>query len=143
MKRTILKIGVILTIAALSGILFAYVAHAAYEIPDQYAPDNIPLSDLEYGFGHGGESGLIQDFQILAGALLYLAAPLAVIAIGMTAFNMVINSGSSEKVETAKKQLTWAVLGLVLIILSYATIKFVIEFVPQILDEVPIEETVT
>jgi len=41
---------------------------------------------------------------------------------------MASGSGSTEKVEAQKKSLTWAILGLVTIILSYSIIKILITF---------------
>jgi len=122
-------------IAAASGVLLAQIADAAYSIPTDLRPDNAPfdLSDIDnknlYEEGEGGSTGLIFILQILAGALLYVAAPLAVLTIGLGAFNMVMYGGSNDKVEEAKRQLTWAILGLLTIILSYALIRFLIFFV--------------
>jgi hypothetical protein len=142
MKLRKLKISAILLTAALAGILFAYTAHAAYSIPDSLRPDNMPL-DIKLNYEGNGTEYLITILQIIAGSLLYLAAPVAVIMIAMSGFNMVAYSGSEEKAAEAKKFLTWAVMGLVLIIFSYSLIKIIITFVPGVFDEIELTPTTT
>ncbi|MFA4891465.1 MAG: hypothetical protein WC604_03935 [Candidatus Gracilibacteria bacterium] len=131
MKQKILKIGLIITLAILSSLLLTHIAGATYELPDSLKPDNVPF-DIDFNAtedgADAGTSALIKILQIIAGALLYFAAPLAVIAIGMIAFNMAMGSGSTEKIEAQKKNLTWAILGLVTIILSFSIIKILITF---------------
>ncbi len=130
-KQKILKIGLILTLAILASLLFTHIAGATYELPDSLKPDNVTLdmnfSATENG-ADAGTSALIKILQIIAGALLYFAGPLAVVSIGLIAFGMASGSGSTEKVEAQKKSLTWAILGLVTIILSYSIIKILITF---------------
>lgn len=126
---------VIIALAILSSLIFTQIAGAAYSIPQELKPDNAPM-DLNFT-SEGSESGtnaLLTVIQIIAGALLYFAAPLAIIAIGMIAFNMAMGSGSQEKIEAQKKNLTWAILGLLTIITSYALIKILIGFVFQTFD---------
>jgi len=129
-RQKIIQIGVIITLAVLSSMIFTQIAGATYSLPQELKPDNTPLDlDFTNGGEDAGTNALLAVLQIIAGALLYFAAPLAVIAIGMIAFNMAMGSGSSEKIEAQKKNLTWAILGLLTIILSYTLIKVVIEFV--------------
>lgn len=139
MKSPKLRIFTILLTATLAGILFAYTAHAVYTISDTLRPDNMPLQ-IDIDADMSGEDYLRIILQIVAGALLYLAAPIAVIAITMSGFNMVAYSSSEEKVGEAKKHLTWSIIGLALVIFSYSLIKMIITFVPAVFDEVPITE---
>jgi len=111
-------------------IMAAQVVTAAYSMPEEFKPDNLPF-DISNGTTDSvdsGETQIIRVLQVISGALLYFAAPLAVLSIGMTAFNMSMGSGNAEKIEASKKQLTWAILGLVLVILSYTIVKIVISF---------------
>jgi len=131
MKKKILKIGLIITLAILASLLFTHIAGATYQLPKEFKPENVPfdMNFSETGAGKdAGTSVLLKILQIIAGSLLYFAAPLAVIAIAMIAFNMAMGSGSTEKIETQKKNLTWAILGLLTIILSYSIIKILIAF---------------
>lgn len=100
----------------------------AYSIPKQYMPENTPF-DLNFDKGDvkkAPEAPLILILQIISGTLLYIAAPIAVISIVMAAFTLVSSAGAAEKLETGKKHLTWAILGLLLIIFSYAIVKAII-----------------
>ena len=137
-RKKLAKIGFIILTAVFAFVLFSGIADASYQILKDYKPDNVPF-DLDFtesaGDRDAGTSAIITILQIIAGALLYVAAPIAVIMIAMTAFNFVMFSGSSEKVETSKKQLTWAILGLLVIMLSYSLIKFLIGFAVQVFDE--------
>lgn len=130
----LVKLGIIITIATITLATTVAMANAAYQIPTEYMPNNMPFN-LGFDQGEGGSTGLITIIQIIAGSLLYIAAPLAVIAIAMAAWNMVQNSGNAEKAGESKKQLQWAVLGLVTIIFSYALVKFLISFIPDVFDQ--------
>lgn len=120
MKKLLITIG--LTIILLTiGISIA----EAYQINPDYAPINTP-----YNQGAGGaEINTIVVLQLIAGALLYFAAPLGVIFITMTAWTLITEGSDTEKYEQAKKHLTWTIIGLILIILSYSLVKFTIDFV--------------
>jgi hypothetical protein len=102
----------------------------AYEIPQEYTPKNTPFQDTFIpGSNTAPETVTNQILYRLSGALLYFASPLAIIMIGVSAFKITSSGADSEGIEQGKKQLTWAILGLVLIILSWALVRYVIEFV--------------
>lgn len=113
---------IIITSLALSNNSFA-----AYSIDDSYAPNNTPFNfDTK---AMGAESSTIFLLQIIAGALLFFAAPLAVIMIAWAALDMVMGGAESEKLEQSKKHLTWTIIGLILIIISYSAVRFVLTIV--------------
>ena len=125
MKKIIKKL-VIIGIAI--GCLLAITSPTVfgYSIPKQYQPSNTPFAlDFELNDSTNPETPLILILQIIAGTLLYIAAPLAVISIVMAAFTMVSSTGTPEKIETGKKHLKWAIIGLMIIIFSYAIVKAV------------------
>lgn len=101
----------------------------AYTIDPTYAPDNTPFTLEENTKARGAENSTVIILQIIAGALLYFAAPIAIIMISFNAFNMVMFGAESEKLEQSKKGLTWAALGLLAIILSYSITRAIIGFV--------------
>ena len=128
----------ILTIllATLSALMIAPMicgtAVAEYRLPDELKPDNVTF---DVDIGKTKDPGVTQVqyiLQVIAGALLYFAAPVAVLMIAMIGFNMAMNSGNNEKIEASKKSMTWAIAGLATIIFSYALIKFVLGFAFQI-----------
>lgn len=120
MKKLLITIGLPIILLTI-GITVA----EAYQINPDYAPINTP-----YDQGAGGaEINTIVVLQLIAGALLYFAAPLGVIFITMTAWTLITEGSDTEKYEQAKKHLTWTIIGLILIILSYSTVRFTIDFV--------------
>lgn len=59
--------------------------------------------------------------------ILGIVGTVAIFFIVNNAWFMVAAGGSEEKITQHKKGLTWAVIGLVLIVLSYSIIRFIIE----------------
>lgn len=131
MKKLILTTS-LLAITILFGLQVLQTAEA-YQINPSYRPQNAPFSLEEELSGKGGTQGAqgatIIILQIIAGALLYFAAPIAVIVIIMSGFNMAVYGAEQEKLEQAKKQLTWAVIGLFCVILSYSIARIILEFI--------------
>lgn len=120
MKKLLITIGLIIILLTI-GISVAQ----AYEINPDFKPINAPF-DIQ---GDNPEYRTVTILQLLAGALLYFAAPLGVIFITMTAWTLITEGSDTEKYEQAKKHLTWTIIGLILIILSYSLVKFTIDFV--------------
>lgn len=101
---------------------------SAYQIDPSYRPGGEPFA-LESEIKERGASGAtVILLQVIGSALLYFAAPLAVIMIVWSGSNMVMNGTEQEKVEGAKKHLQWSIIGLVAIILSYSAVKVLITF---------------
>ncbi len=134
MKKQIKKFGLIVLLALLASLIFSGVADAVYQIPKEFMPENTPM-DFDFVGDNDREAGtyvLLAVLQIIAGALLYFAAPLAVVSIALIGFDLAMNSGNPEKVETQKKRLTWVILGLLTIILSYGLVRIAIEFMGEL-----------
>ncbi len=75
----------------------------------------------------GSETALINyTLQVLAGALINLAAPIAIIIIAISGLYAVVSHGDQALIEKAKKTLQWAVIGLVIIIFSWVIIRTVL-----------------
>lgn len=122
LKKLFFTIYLSLTIF-LIGANFAY----AYQIDPSYRPINSPFN-LNYE-ERDAKSNTVIILQILAGAMLYFAMPIGVIMIVWSGWDMATGGADTEKIEQAKKHLTWSVLGLLLIILSYSGVRFIITFV--------------
>lgn len=105
----------------------------AYQIDESYRPINSPF-ELSKEIKSDNENATRTVLEILAGALLYFAAPVAVIMIAYGGLSMVIGGAESEKLEEAKKHLTWALIGLGLIILSYTIVRIAIQFTISVAD---------
>ncbi len=64
--------------------------------------------------------------QFLAGGLIYLAGPTAVLVIAIAGLRYVVSRGEDGEMDAAKKTLTYAIIGLIVIILSYAIIQAIL-----------------
>lgn len=62
----------------------------------------------------------------IVNAVLGIAGVVAIFFILNNAFYMIASAGSEEKITQHKKGLMWALVGLVLIILSYSIIRFIV-----------------
>jgi len=124
MNKKILKTGLIVILLL---ALTTVVAHANQINPD-LRPINSPFSNQ---FGGTPEQATLRILQLIAGALLYFAAPIAVIMIIIAAFNMQGGGADSEKLEQSKKALSWTLIGLIVIILSYSIVRGIIALLLQ------------
>lgn len=57
--------------------------------------------------------------------LLGLAGALAVVAIVYSGIMYMMAGGDAEKATTARKNLLWAILGVIIIVLSYSVVAFI------------------
>jgi len=126
----------ILIIIASTIIIANIQTVCGYAIPNEYKPVNTPFSDMKFSGETDAEKKSTKPenttntvLQIIAGTLLYFAAPIAVFSIAQAAFMITMNGGDTEKLESGKKHLTWAIIGLVVIIFSYSIVKIIIGFV--------------
>lgn len=111
------------TIFFVSLILLLSATTYAYEIDPSLMPVNAPF---QINASKTPAENFIFILRLIAGGLLYFAAPLAVIMIVFIGIDMNIGGADSEKIEQAKKNITWLIIGLILIIMSYSLVKLVI-----------------
>jgi hypothetical protein len=64
--------------------------------------------------------------QLIAGSLIYAAGPIAVFMIALSGVNYITSHGDQNKMEEAKKTLMWAVIGLGVILISFALVSHLI-----------------
>lgn len=67
--------------------------------------------------------------QVLAGGLITVAAPVAIIIIAIAGLIAVVSHGDQKLIDRAKKTLTWAVIGLIVIIFAWVIVRTTIEVV--------------
>lgn len=87
-----------------------------------------PIPDQASGTGVATLSCVWVVLQNVINAALFLSAVVAVFLIIYSGFQYVTSSGDKEKVDNARKRLTYAIIGLVFIILSYLIIVFISQF---------------
>lgn len=69
-------------------------------------------------------------------AALVLAAVVAVFLITYAAFQYVTSAGDKEKVDNARKRITYAIIGLVVILSAIIFINFIAQFTGLDLDQI-------
>lgn len=121
-KRIFFTICLAIVLMSLGGSLVE-----AYSLDPSYRPVNAAF-DIDYDANDPAFNTII-ILQILAGALLYFATPVSIIFIALAGWKMVTGGAESEKLDEAKKSLTWSLIGLVAIMLSYSAVRFIISFV--------------
>lgn len=125
---------IILTIITLTIVSATIQIVHGYSIPNEYRPINAPLGDLAAGDESNSDPDVLTNtlLQVIAGTLLYFAAPIAVFSIAQSAFTITAGGADTEKLEQGKKHLTWAILGLIAIIFAYSIVKIAITFVVDV-----------
>jgi len=103
----------------------------AYTMDSSFKPINEPfgLETENIKTGEDSASFTILVLQIFSGALLYFAAPIAVIMIIVAGMTMIFSAETPDAVGKSKKALVWTIFGLLLIILSYSIVKIIIQAV--------------
>lgn len=131
MKKPLFKFLIILNLF----FALSLPASAAMGIPDYLIPEGTPLEKLNKSLNEDAKnktgteaavSGTNRVLQFMANGLLYVAAPLAILFIAHAGQNYGFAFGDQTKLEAAKKQLTYAILGLVAIIFSYIIVRLII-----------------
>ena len=127
MKHFIAKTGQILTGAATAVTLAAGRVMAA---PMEY--ENPALAGAEAARASGMPSELIGAtgvFTRIANTVLFAVGIISVIMLIYGGLRYVVSGGDSKKVTDAKNTIMYAIIGLIIAILSYAIVNFVINAV--------------
>lgn len=104
-------------------------ALAVVTIPSDYYPEGAPTitgntpktSDINVADNYRNTLTLR-----ITNLVLYIAGLVAIFFVVLNGFKMVTSAGSDEVITQTKKGLTWAIVGLLLIILSYSIMRFII-----------------
>lgn len=123
MTKKLLKFSLLLILV----LTLSNTVMAAAPIDPSLRPINVPF-DLNYA-NNNASSNTIIVLNILAGALLYFAGPIAIIMIAFSGFQIVTGGAESEKLDEGKKSLTWAIIGLLAIILSYSIVRIALAII--------------
>jgi len=101
---------------------------ARVELPAEFHPDYLPAVELK----NANEADYGNYFlQLIAGGLLYLAAPIAVVVLAIAGLRYSISHGDQAQMDGAKNTIQWALVGLIIIIFSFAIVKAVITLTIQ------------
>lgn len=101
---------------------------AQVKMDQNLKPEFAPTFNVE---SSNRAQGAIVILQIIAGSLIYAAGPLAVLMIAVGGLRYVASHGDQNQMDGAKKTITYAVVGLALIIVSYSIVVSIITVVSQ------------
>ncbi len=124
MKQTFKKIGQVLTGAA---AMVTILAGRAMATINNY--ENPALAGAEAARGNGMPENLIGVdgvFTKITNTVLYAVGIISVVMLIIGGIRYVISAGDSKKVADAKNTIMYAIIGLIIAILSYAIVNFVI-----------------
>jgi hypothetical protein len=117
---------VIVTALAVPVVSYAQGTAQGVKIDDSLRPENAPVFPLDTSTTSSRAAVGNIVLQLIAGSLIYAAGPVAVFMIAMGGFRYVISHGDQTQMEGAKKTIMWAIIGLVVIIVSYAIVTNII-----------------
>ena len=109
-------------------------AFASIQLEDDFRPSNLPTlqttSEIATVEGHpeaAATQTLILYVGKIVGQVLVFCGALTVIFIIIGGAKYVFAYGSDDKIGEAKRGITWSVIGLILIILSYSIVRGIIK----------------
>lgn len=118
-KKKLVQIILIITLVALPAIALAQVQLNSDLLKPAYAP--------EFNVSGGNRASVANVvLQLIAGSLIYAAGPLAVLILAFGGLRYVTSHGDQTQMEEAKKTITWAIIGLLVIIVSWALVVNII-----------------
>lgn len=145
MFKKLLKISLLAIISAfVLAPSFGMIANA-YQIDPSLRPSNLPFNiDYDTSYQEGcsnlpegeelpenclepSQANSVLILEIIAGALLIFAAPITIVIIAVSGLRMVVGGASPDQIEAAKKGLIYAIVGLIVIMLSYTIVKITIK----------------
>ncbi|PJB89019.1 hypothetical protein CO082_02430 [Candidatus Peregrinibacteria bacterium CG_4_9_14_0_8_um_filter_44_15] len=115
--------------------VLAPTALASYPIPGKYQPSNIAESWVEQNSKAMGDTesyGALAVTFILAdlvSGLLGITGVIAVYFLVSSGLQYATSFGQQDKIDKAKKGITWSIVGIFVIMLAYAIVRFVIKIV--------------
>lgn len=95
--------------------------YTLYAIPSNVSAE-VKIED-EFGFGHITTLGDV--ISKVVPAIFSIAALIVIIWFLIGAYNYITSAGDKEKVSGARGQITHAIIGLILLLLSYIALPFI------------------
>ena len=125
MKKTILTF----CLALVAAINIAGTCFAQVQLDDGYRPDYAVNYTPPAAYANRSDYYINYILQAISGALIYVAGPIAVLIIVWGGGSYVTSGGDETAIGNAKKTIVYAIIGLVVIILSYALIHAIVGIV--------------
>ncbi len=132
MKKKIL----LAILAAVLFSLFVNSAFAAIQLDDNYRPSNLPTMEVSEANDDNPETAATNTLimfvgNIISQALLFTGA-LTIIFLIVASVNYILAYGKDERIEKGKRGMFWSLVGLLVILLSYAIVQGILQIVLQV-----------
>jgi disulfide bond formation protein DsbB len=128
----------LLTIAAALTVGFTvHPTWAAVQLDDSFRPENLPTFEMQEAVDpNHPETAATQSLiyyigNFISQALLFTGA-LAVIFLIIAGLNYIFAFGKDERIERGKLGVMWSLIGLLMILLSYAIVQGILQLVVQV-----------
>jgi hypothetical protein len=112
-------------------------AFAAIQLDDNLRPNNLPTFGAEEAVDNDHpETAATQTLIMFVGnlvsqALLFVGA-LAIIFLIIAGMNYIFAFGKDERIEKGKRGMFWSLVGLLVVLLSYAIVQGILQIVLQV-----------
>lgn len=135
--RTVIKK---LFLTVLAAVLFSFCvnsAFAAIQLDDNLRPNNLPTFNAEEAVDNDHpETAATQTLIMFVGnlvsqALLFVGA-LTIIFLIIAGMNYIFAFGKDERIEKGKRGMFWSLVGLLVILLSYAIVQGILQIILQV-----------
>ena len=129
-----------LLLTILAAVLFTFCvdgAFAAIQLDDNLRPNNLPTFEAQEAVNSDTpESAATQTLIMFVGnlisqALLFVGA-LTIIFLIVAGTNYIFAMGKDERIEKGKRGIFWALVGLLVVMLSYAIVQGVLQIILQV-----------
>lgn len=123
---------IILTILSFATFcMLAESALALVQMNDSWRPDSLSTIEVEGATTNGNSETIATNTIIMfvgsiVSKILIFAASVAIIFLIISGANYIIAFGKDQRIEAGKRGMVWSLIGLILILLSYAIVQGVI-----------------
>lgn len=129
-----------LLFTVLAAILLSFSidgALAAIQLEDDFRPSNLPTMEVEDAVNDDNpETAATQTLIMFVGNIisqvLLFAGALTIIFVIWAGINYILAFGKDERIEKGKRGIVWSLVGLVLILLSYAIVQGILQIILQV-----------
>ena len=129
-----------LFLTILASVLFSFCidgAFAAIQLDDNLRPNNLPTFDAQEAVDNDHpETAATQTIILFVGNIisqvLLFTGALTIFFLILASYNYISAFGKDEKIEKGKRGMFWALVGLLIVLLSYAITQGLLQIILQV-----------
>jgi hypothetical protein len=105
--------------------LYSIIVFFVVTIPQIVSAEIVLPTESQTGLPEGGNGAVLKAIESVVEFVVGVIGSIAVLMIVVSGIMYIVSGGDQQKAETAKKILTYSVIGLVIAILAYAIVIFI------------------